>query len=202
MIALCATHHAKADAWSVEQVRELKATATQPSEVTGRFEWMRDDVLAVVGGNYYYETPNMVVFRGDPLIWFRRDEKRRLLLNLNMLSLSGAPRTSLVDNDWFLRGNPIDVESPPNGSFLRVRYENGDEVSVRFRQWADAKALGQVHHPSLRLGEELRFPLVTAEIAMHVGGTDFNFGPNETRFGGAMISGCVTSHCGAGLAID
>lgn len=75
MIALCATNHAKADAWPVEHCRGLKA---QPhtADVSGRFEWMRREVVAIAGGNYYHETPQIVVFRGEPLIWFERDELR------------------------------------------------------------------------------------------------------------------------------
>lgn len=202
MIALCATHHAKADAWSVEQVREMKASGKYRGlQVQGRLEWMREDVLAVIGGNYYYETPNMVVFRGQPLIWFQRDEERRLLLSMNMLSRSNEPRTSLVDNDWSLRGQPDDVESPPNGSRLNVKYANGDAVSIRFREWATAAALGGTYPRAVVLGDQLTFPLVTAEVSMAVGGTDFGFGPKETRFGGVTMTGNAASHCGAGLAI-
>jgi hypothetical protein len=200
MIALCATHHAKADAWTVEQVRQLKARKATADGVTGRFEWMREDVLAVVGGNYYYETPNMVVFRDQPLIWFERDDDRRLLLNVNMLSASGEPRASLVRNDWFLRGDPEEVESPPNGSRLKVRYSNGDEVTVRFREWSSADELGKVHERALALGGELRFPMVTAEIGLVVGGTGISFGPTRTNIGGMTMTGCVSSRCGAGLA--
>lgn len=201
MIALCATHHAKADAWSVEQLRQMKSEAAN-SDVRGRFEWMREDVLGVVGSNYYYETPNMVVFRDQPLIWFERDAQRRLLLNLNMLSTSGRPRTSLVNNDWFLRGKPEDVDSPPNGSRLRVRYSNGDEVSVRFREWLTADALGAVHETALVLGDELTFPLVTAEIGLVIGGTGISFGPKESKLGGFTITGTVMSRCGAGLSFS
>jgi hypothetical protein len=202
MIALCATHHAKADAWTVEQTRQIKRKGGERNgqDVQGRFEWMRDDVLAVVGGCYYYETPNMVVFREQPLIWFERDSENRLLLNLNMLSTSEEPRTSLVNNDWFLRGEPEDVDSPPNGSTLRVRYANGDDVSVRFRECSDAEALGQVHERALVLGDELRFPLVTAEVALAVGGTNLRFGPKETRLAGNTVVGFVASRCGAGLS--
>lgn len=201
MVALCATHHAKADAWSVEQLRKMKSNASKVAGVVvGRFEWMREDVLAVVGGNYYYETPNMVVFREQPLIWFERDDERRLLLNLKMLSTSGEPRASLVNNDWLLDGHPEDVESPPNGSYLRVKYANGDDVSIRFREWPHAGELGKFHERALVLGDELTFPLVTAEISMRVGGTGFGFGPKETKLGGLTMTGCVASHCGSGLA--
>jgi hypothetical protein len=198
MIALCATHHAKAGAWTVEQCRAMKSVPVGRPEVRGRFEWMRDDVLAVIGGGFYYETPNMVVFRGTPMIWFNRDDQRRLLLNFRVLTTSGQPRLRLEDNDWIIRGDPQDVESPPNGSKLRVRYDNGDDISIRFREWNDASSLGGVYPRAMALGAQLRFPLVTAEISFEVGGTEISFGPTMTRLGG-QISGFIASHCANGL---
>jgi hypothetical protein len=198
MIALCATHHAKAAAWTVDQLRAMKTVSPGRSEVRGRFEWMREDVLAVVGGNFFYETPNMVVFRGEPMIWFERDSERRLLLNLRVLTASGLSRTRLENNDWIIRGDPIEVDSPPNGSRLRVRYDNGDDLSIRFREWADETTLGGVYPRALDLGPTLRFPLVTSEVAFDVGGTDISFGPAVTRLG-SQFSGMITAHCANGL---
>lgn len=37
----------------------------------------------------------MVVIRGEPVIWFKRDEEYRLLLNLQMLPASGLSRARL-----------------------------------------------------------------------------------------------------------
>src|SRR5205807_10010907 len=130
-----ATHHAKAAASTTEQLRAMKQAGRNRPGLVGRFEWMRRDMLAVVGGNFFYETPNMVVCRDEPIIWFQRDEERRLLLNLRMLTASNEPRAWLANNDWVVLGDPLDVESPPNGSYLRVRYANGDDVAVRFRAW-------------------------------------------------------------------
>jgi hypothetical protein len=61
MIALCAEHHRKADAgaFTVEQLKQMKRMAAR--EVTGRFDWLRNEVLAIVGGNFYHETP--VIFQ-------------------------------------------------------------------------------------------------------------------------------------------
>src|SRR5207244_10356583 len=100
MIALCATHHAKAGAWTAAELRAMKQVPLDRPEVSGRFEWMREDILAVVGGSFFYETPKMVIFRDEPMIWFERDEYRRLLLNLRVLTTSGEPRTRLSNNDW------------------------------------------------------------------------------------------------------
>lgn len=60
MIALCAMHHAKADSgtFTTDQLRSFKKEGSVRSvEIRGRFDWMRRDLLAVVGGNFYLETP-------------------------------------------------------------------------------------------------------------------------------------------------
>lgn len=202
MIALCATHHAKADAFTVEQLRGLKSVPDDRPEVAGRFEWMRDEVLAIVGGNYYHETPVMVAFRGEPMIWFERDADNTMLLNLRVLTRSGEPRTRLLNNDWFIRGDPEDVESPPNGSYLRVRYANGDDVSVQFREWKQRAGLVAVHPRVDVLGDAVKFPLVTAEIHVAVGGSNIRFGPKSTTVGGLMMTGGVISRCGTGFAFS
>ena len=54
----------------------MKQVPLDRPEVSGRFEWMREDILAVVGGSFFYETPKMVIFRDEPMIWFERDEQR------------------------------------------------------------------------------------------------------------------------------
>jgi hypothetical protein len=177
----------------------MKVQPSDRPDVQGRFQWMREDILVVVGGNFFYETPNMVVFRGDPMIWYERDEERRLLLNLRVLTSSGQPRTRLQNNDWFIRGDPVEVESPPNGARLRVRYDNGDDLTIRFREWTDSSHLETVFPRALALGSELRFPLVTAEVTVDVGGTDIRFGPTSTQLHGIQISGSVVSHCQNGF---
>lgn len=199
MIALCVGHHAKAKAWSKEQLRSMKLVSSDRSEVRGKFEWMREDILAVVGGNFFYETPKIVVFRDEPMIWFERDEDNRLQLNLRVLTASGLPRTRLENNDWIIRGDPIDVESPPTGSFLRVRYDNGDDVSIRFREWRDTSQLGRTYPTALDLGTSLRFPVITAEITVAVGGTKINFGPTTTHLPGAQLTGLVVAHSNVGF---
>ncbi|GAA2176677.1 hypothetical protein GCM10009784_24110 [Arthrobacter parietis] len=197
-MALCSVHHRKADAWTAEQCRELKEQS-HTAEVSGRFEWMRHEVVGIVGGNFYHETPNMVVFRDQPIIWFDRDERGYLLLNIRMLSASGQPRTELIANDWEIRGDPLDVDSPPNGSSLRVQYANGDDVGVRFKVWESAEILEAVHPRILVLKDELDFPLVTAEVHMTVGGTNIRFDSKESQIDGGLLTGNVMSRCGAGL---
>ncbi|MGI2155364.1 hypothetical protein ACROAK_21195 [Shewanella oncorhynchi] len=62
MIALCAQHHKKADggAYTTEQLHELKKDKANAKLVKGSLDWLRKDLLAVVGGNFYYETPRII----------------------------------------------------------------------------------------------------------------------------------------------
>lgn len=202
MIALCATHHAKAGAWTVEDFRSMKRTSPSAEEVQGRFEWMRREVLAVVGGNLYHETPNIVLFRDEPMVWFERDDEGRLLLNFRMLTRSGLRRTRLDNNDWFIRGDPTDVHSPPNGSRLVVKYADGDRFDVRFREWSTLELLGADYASAYKLKAELSFPLVTAEVSFEVGGSSIKFGPASTQVGGVHMEGVVASRCGAGFSFS
>lgn len=112
MIALCVEHHAKADAgaYTREQLHEFKSNAKKHSKLNkGRFDWLRNRMLAVVGGNFYYETPTMVAYRGTPLVWFNRDEDGYMLLNLRMLTTSKEPRAVIEDSFWLSTGLPVDL---------------------------------------------------------------------------------------------
>jgi hypothetical protein len=201
MIALCAEHHAKSAAWTVEDLRAMKQVPPDRPDIRGKFEWMRQGILAVIGGNFYFETPNMVVYRDTPIVIYRRDDQQRMLLNLRPLTTSRQPRLTLENNDWIIRGDPADARSPPNGSQLHVHYDNGDDIKIRFREWPTAHALGAVYPRALALGPMLRFPLVNAEITLKVGGTNINFGPTTTTLGSGAITGFISAYNANGLVL-
>jgi len=94
-----------------------------------------------------------------------------------------------VNNDGIIQGDPADVDSPPNGSRLRVRYDNGDDVSVRFREWADAAALARTYPIAVaQLGTVLKFPLVSTEAGtVHFQGTERG-GHNLVRRGAMTVA--------------
>jgi hypothetical protein len=55
MIALCLDHAARADAgaFTNDQLRTLKREGRdRATAIRGRFDWMRRDLLAVVGGKF------------------------------------------------------------------------------------------------------------------------------------------------------
>ena len=206
MIALCGMHHDKADggAWTKTQLRALKRATN--GDVRGRFEWMREDILAVVGGNLYYETPIILQVNETPKIWFNRDEEGRLLLNLNLLSTSQEPRLVLEDNDWLLRGTPVDFESPPSGKRIHAEYSNGDRLDLTFREMQSLKALSK-KYPSLVDPTEpwdaygLKFPLAVVEVNMAIGGTSWALTATGSTVGNAQISRCFASRSRVGLSI-
>jgi hypothetical protein len=205
MIALCGTHHAIADAgaYTKEQLREFKKFgAEKAQEISGRFEWMRRSLLAVVGGNFYYETPVIFEFRGEPSIWFERDEDGYFLLNVRMLSTSIEPRVCIENNFWISRGSPDDLESPPSGKSLRIKYSNGDELAIRFLEIESVQAL-QARYPFANpVGWEIDFPVTTVEVNTKVGGTNIEFGPLHTKLSGVIVSGGFAKNCKVGIPLD
>jgi hypothetical protein len=206
MIALCGLHHPQADggAYTVDQLREFKANgAARNREVRARFEWMRQDLLAVVGGNFYFGTPVPVRFRNTNVVAFTKDEQGRLLLETNMLSTSHDPRMAIQENFWVVRGSPVDLECPPHGRLVTADYANGDKLHVEFIPDMTAEAVAE-RYPDARVGEwnwtEMPQKLAAVEIQMKVGGTELEFGARDTRLpGNNVMTNCFMSGCGVGL---
>lgn len=205
MIALCGAHHAKADAgaFTKEQLREFKLGGRNAATgLRGRLDWMRHDLLAVVGGNFYYEIPVVVQFRGQPTIWFNRDEDRYLLLNVRMLTASGQPRMRIEDNFWIERGDPEDIECPPSGKLIHVMYENEDKLRIEFSELKSADALRARYPDACVDCWQVSFPMTAMELQMKVRGTDLELGARETTLPGRnVIRNCFIDHCPVGLSL-
>ncbi len=202
MIALCAEHHAKADtgAYTVEQLRALKNHVHR--DLAGKFEWMRRELLVVVGGNFYHETPVAVQFQGQPVVWLNRDSEGYLLVNLAMLSTTKEPRAMMQDNYWMVLGTPADMECPPSGRKLKVRYSNDDRLGIEFFPLGDISDVN-ARYPGV--GAErwgISYPITAVEIQMKVGGTPLEFGPRSTQLGGLQMTNCFTSNCRVGLEFN
>jgi hypothetical protein len=205
MIALCAEHHAKADsgAYTKEQLHNYKNTARALSRnVKGKFDWMRHNILAVVGGNFYYETPIIFEFRGEPTIWFNRDTEGYMLLNVSMLTSSNESRLQIEDNYWISKGNPIDLEVPPSGKLVNVKYDNGDALRIEFLELFSKKDFDKRYLDVNSFGWEISYPITVIEIHMKVGQTDFEFSPLETKLQGNIFKNCIIARCKVGLSIN
>jgi hypothetical protein len=203
LIALCGEHHAKTDAGSYtkEQLHQLKERPFAKGRgVAGRFDWLRHELLLVVGGNFYLRTPIAVKFRDAPVVWLTRDAEEHALLNVSMLTTAAdQPRMVMQESFWLSEGNPDDLECPPSGRLVSVEYSGGDYLRVEFFELPDADALGK-RYPEAHWS--LALPMTAVEVQMRVGGTELEFGPRETRLPGSnIIRGCLMTDCGAGIAI-
>lgn len=201
MVALCAAHHKKADfgSFTVDQLRAMKRP--NGSIVSGRFDWLRHRMLSVVGGNFFYETPVPVQFRGKRQVWYTRDEQGYLLLNLRMVTAApGEPRLRLDDSDWIVVGDPVEFESPPSGRKIEAKYGNGDELRVEFFELLEVEDAFK-RYPTTRpdMWTQVEFPITAVEIQNLIGGDSFGFGPSWSKLRGVTMTGCFGAHCSVGL---
>jgi hypothetical protein len=164
---------------------------------------MRRDLLAVVGGCLFLRVPIIVAWRDNPVIWFNRDDEGYALLNFRMLSGSHEPRVSIQDNFWMPRGDPDEVESPPNGRRLRVSYKNGDSLSVEFFDLASAEDLF-TRYPTAHEGArfDVQFPVTAVEVSFSVGGTNISFTPSQTTVPGFTLAGGFITNCAGGINLS
>jgi len=205
MIALCAVHHDKADAgaYTKEQLHEFKRKAIRESdEIKSRFDWMRNDILAVVGGNFYYKTQIILQYKNKPCTWFNRDENGYLLLNIRMLTISKKPRIHIEDNVWISRGNPIDLECPPSGKRLKVVYDNGDSLEIEYIELKALESAESRYPGSANMLSSISFPITAVEVCEVVGGTDIQFGPKGTTIRGINLKNCMVENCRVALNIN
>lgn len=137
MVALCRDHHPEADggAFTIEQLREFKrAGRNRERPVGARINWMRQQLVAVIGGNFYVECPIALRVQEMPVVWFGRDEQRNVLVNLRQLTTSGEPRMVMIENFWITEGTvEHDIECPPSGRLVKASYPNGDRLRIEFR---------------------------------------------------------------------
>jgi hypothetical protein len=213
MIALCRTHADKADAgtFTPEQLREMKATGqARAGAVVGTFDWMRNRLALIAGGAFYYECETPIALGDDRLLWFNRDEGGYFLLNLRMPSTVREDRLVIVDNVWIETGNAQDIESPPNGRLISVKYPNGDRIRVEFFEIPSGNALVRRY----RFGEGMRefienedqgFPITGVDVRLTVispqGEAVLDFDAQKFRVGGATFAGAMFVRSGVGLQL-
>ena len=135
MIALCRQHHPEADAgtYTVDQLRSFKDEArSQRLSVEGRFNWLRLDLVPVVGSNAYPGLVNILQVYGRPCVWFTRDDDDHLLLNVDYTLGLDLERVQIAENYWTASGEPIDLQCPPSGKLIEVKYDNNDYLRVEY----------------------------------------------------------------------
>lgn len=202
MIALCLEHHKKADygAYTKDQLHHFKEQASNRfRKVRGTFDWMRHKLLAVVGGNFYYETPILFQYYGTPIIWFERDQQEHLLLNIDLLAISSKLMLQMRNNIWQVYGNPDDIECPPSGKKIHVKYESGDNVRIEFVDVESASKFQRKYSDAPAPPVGIHFPLVIVEVGMTIGEANLQFGPKKTLLNTNTYSGNWVKNAPAAL---
>jgi len=179
MIALCREHHFKADhgAFTKEQLIDFKRNNN--ATIEGRFDWMRKDLLAIVGGMFFYNVDKIIQIHSTPIIWFTRNSEGCALLNINMLTTSGEERIKMVDNYWMTQGFPSDFICPPSGKLIEAKYSNGDYLKVVFSDVNTEKDFMN-KCPNARIKEyNVKLPITAVEITNKIVGGNIQFEPDK-----------------------
>lgn len=192
MIALCRSHHIQSDhgAFTRQQLEGFKRTPQDSKLVRGRFAWMRKELLAFVGGNLYQNYRTIFRFKGEPIIWFERDEEGYILLNLKLLNANGERRAEIRNNDWANSGLEDDIEVPPSARRIRITYLDGDRLAVEFYDIADSHELARLQ-PQLGKREwekDIRFPITAVDVSCHAPSVGITFGPKSTSVGTTRLT--------------
>jgi hypothetical protein len=197
MIALCLTHAGLADGGAYERdyLFALKRKGRpEADEVRGQLAWMRRRVLALVGGNWYYDTPVLLEFGSTKAIWLGRDADGYLLLNLRMPSLSGQPRVRIEDNFFIVgRDHAADIQCSARGRTIKIDYPNGDRFLHEYRDIASEEDLRERYGNLVGPGgvsDLIEFPVTTVEVSEQTGNSTLDFSPTSTRLAGARMTGC------------
>jgi hypothetical protein len=205
MIALCPDHHARADkrTWTKEQLRGFKRRPKgERQQVKGRFEWMRDQLLAVAGGNVFYETPILLYYSQQPVIWFKRDAQGYLKVNLRRPLTEREADAVMEDNDWVVPGDVADIECPPAGHLLAVRYPNGDSLRVEFREMTSAEEAARRLPAVAGLLADLAYPLATVDFQVKIPALGLDIGSETMRVPGeGTVQGCLWDGCAIAIAL-
>ncbi|WP_252852071.1 hypothetical protein [Aeoliella straminimaris] len=204
MIALCREHHIQADngAFTIEQLRSFKESGKgNASQVVGKFNWMRNRILAVIGGGFYFETAVVLQIREIPIIWFNRDPKDYLLLNFTLLGNSGEQRAYMRDNEWFNVGGEEDIECPPSARSLKIEYPTGERMRIEFYEIDGAREFARRIPKAEGFLGDITLPITAVEISYRVPGLNIDLSPKGTVLPGITIGAVFASHCGVGLAL-
>ncbi len=196
IIPLCRIHHDKADAgtWTKSQLHAFKRTARQErGHVKGRFEWMRQQLLGVFGGNFAYECHTLLYCCKQPVIWFNRNRDGYTLVNLAMPRTADDAVPVLDNNDWVVPTDVQDIESPPNGRILSVTYPNGDKLKIEFKPIETIEEAVKRFPDASQHLSRLQYPLVSVEFEMRVAALDIDIDstrmqlPHTTTFRNSMV---------------
>lgn len=147
--------------------------------------WTVEDRFSVkLGGNTYINTPNLVVYKGEPLFRVYRSESDGILgIDFDVFDASGTRVATFRKS--------IVVQGDSDNYVIKSGHEEYEVTN---------KASGQLIAKVRRRGAE------GAEMEVSVrlytpDGFLLDATPTQTNIGGVLMTGNVFENCGAGIAI-
>jgi hypothetical protein len=177
MIALCPTHHRKADNFSKERLQKFKEhQKNHPvGDLPKTLDWLEYPLVVVMGSTIFEFCPYIFAINGKPIISTHQREDG-LALHVRMLTLTREPRMQMIGNDLLNVGSPEDLYAPPNGKEIRVRYANGDEFRARFTVCKNKNEFTK----QFGITEFANYPVSVIQVYYKVAGTDIELGQKST----------------------
>jgi hypothetical protein len=135
MIALCKHHHPEAGnrAWTKEQLREIKNNPFIKDELSGRFNWLRQNILVMAGAIFC--NPQVILeFGNEKVVWMQKDDRGYFRLNMLVRDFEDRIVLEIVDNDWVVcNERMIDIVCPPSGKKLSIVSKDQEtNLAIRF----------------------------------------------------------------------
>jgi hypothetical protein len=123
----------------------------QDKQVVGRLDWLRQNVLYILGGNFIWEVKTILSVHAEPVIWVNRDEQDNLLLNCRVEDAEGKVLLQMEDNDWTAYA-PEDLDCPPGGQRIVIQGKDGvTRFTIDFSQ-VTAERFYEEWQPKLERG--------------------------------------------------
>ena len=148
--------------------------------------WKLEKEFSVkLGGNTYINTPNLVVYKGEPLFKIYRSESEGILgIDFDIFDSTGN-RVATVRKGIVVQGDSENYKIESGHEEYKVTEKGSNRLitSVK-RRGAE--------------GAEL-------EVSVHLYTPDgflIDATPTQTNIAGMVMTGCVIKDCGAGIAIN
>lgn len=146
MIALCLEHHKQADygVFTDEQFSNFKSKPflTKEDKVSGQFNWKREHLIFLLGGNTYIGSQNIYIYQDEPLLWLTGDKQNNTLLNFDIKGENGETIFAMRDNDWIIISDFDNIESIPSGKKLQfedTKEKVKIEIEIEFNNLTKAE---------------------------------------------------------------
>src|SRR3989339_423349 len=147
--------------------------------------WQVETKFSVrLGGNTYINTPDLIVYKGDPIFQIRRSDQDGILgIDFNVFDSAGK-KVAIFKKGIVVQGDT----------------ENYTINSTHESYSVTEKSSGRIIASVQRRGVQ------GAELDVHVktylpNGFLLDAGPTSTNLGGIVMTGNVFENCGAGIAI-